>query len=376
MLLFRDLTPDIPALPESPVLSFVEAPHSERESLAVQPRQLMNSVIQYGTAVPASVPTVRLAVVCGAAALLFLILLCLDLRRDHENTFSVFYCAAKTMATGGDIYKSHPPGSDRCEYVYPPLFAALVTPLTCFRVRTATQIWTLIDAVLTLGALMLASVEAVRRFQIPATKANISLIAAGSLLLGIGEIKTELGTSQTDTLVLTSFILALIWMDRLPILCGVALGFGCNIKYQTLIALPYLLLTRRWKAAASTFISSAAFASLPALLSVSDGTRNICKVLWVVLDNLRASIPSTPHARCLSHGSAVFQSQARSAGCWILSISVPDMHFSSCPWWRWSSLLWRGSYTSSTVSRCFRMAWRYRRGSTHSKGWWRWNGAA
>ena len=75
------------------------------------------------------------------------------------------------------------------------------------------------------------------------TRPVIAAIAAGSLLLGIGEIKPELATSQTDTLVLICFVLALTWLDRLPVLCGLALGFSCNIKYQTLIALPYLLLT-------------------------------------------------------------------------------------------------------------------------------------
>ena len=178
----------------------------------------------------------RVAIICGVAAALFLILLGLDLRRSHGNTFSVFYFAAKAVATGGDIYKSHVPGSDRCEYVYPPLFAVLVVPLTHFKVITATRIWTLFDAGLTVLAVALASIEAVRRFRIRATKATICGIAAGSLLLGIGEIKTELATSQTDTLVLICFVLALAWLDQWPILCGLALGFGCNIKYQTLIA--------------------------------------------------------------------------------------------------------------------------------------------
>ena len=204
--------------------------------------------------------------VCFAATVIFVILLCLDLRRGHGNTFSVFYFAAKAVAAGGDIYKSHSPGSDRCEYVYPPLFAVLIVPLTYFKVAAATRIWTLIDAVLTLVAVTVASAEALRRFRIRATRPLIAAVAAAGVLLGIGEIKTELGTSQTDTLVLVSFVLALAWLDQWPILCGLALGFGCNIKYQTLIALPYLLITRRWKAAASTAISSAGFALLPGFL--------------------------------------------------------------------------------------------------------------
>jgi len=202
----------------------------------------------------------------GVAACFFLVLLFLDLRRGHPNTFSVFYYAAKALVAGGDIYKSRPPGSDRAEYVYPPLFALLVVPLAHFKVATATRIWTVVDALLTLLALAMGARETTRRFQLPRSQAVLWVIAAGGLLLGMGEFKTELGTSQTDTLVLASFVLALSTLDRQPVLCGMAVGFSANIKYQTLIVLPYLLLTRRWRAAFSTAVSSAGFALLPGLL--------------------------------------------------------------------------------------------------------------
>jgi alpha-1,2-mannosyltransferase len=204
---------------------------------------------------------------CGAATLALAILLFLDLRRGHPNTFSVFYYAAKALESGGDIYRSHPPGSDRPEYVYPPLFALLVAPLVHFTAATATRIWTVVDACLTVLALVMGARETARRFQIPPIGSVLVTIAAGGLLLGIGELKTELGTSQTDTLVLVSFVLALSSLDRWPGLCGLALGFSANIKYQTLIALPYLLITRRWRAAASTALSATGFALLPGLVT-------------------------------------------------------------------------------------------------------------
>jgi uncharacterized membrane protein YtjA (UPF0391 family) len=249
----------------TPGADYLPMPHvAERSVSFARPDAVTESV--EGFEPRARSATGLLKFVFVVAAVLFLILLCLDLRRNHGNTFSVFYFAAKTMSAGGDIYRSHADGSDRCEYVYPPLFAALVIPLTHFKVITATRIWTFVDAALTVLALTLGSMEACRRFQIRATKGTVAAIAAGAMLLGIGEIKTELATSQTDTLVLICFVLALVWLDEWPVLCGLALGFSCNIKYQTLIALPYLLLTRRWKAAASTAISSAGFALLPGLV--------------------------------------------------------------------------------------------------------------
>jgi hypothetical protein len=203
---------------------------------------------------------------CGLAGTLVAILLFLDLRRGHPNTFSVFYYAAQALAQGGDLYRSHAPGSDRPEYVYPPLFAMLVTPLTHFTAAAATRIWTAMDVCLTVTALMLGARETARRFQIPPVRAALATIAAGALLMGIGEFKTELGTSQTDTLVLLSFVLGLSWLDRRPWLCGLALGFSANIKYQTLIAVPYLLVTRRWRAAGAAVLSAAGFALLPGVM--------------------------------------------------------------------------------------------------------------
>src|SRR5271166_319966 len=225
----------------------------------------MTAIPRGGRSLPSAIPRGVVWTLCAAAGAIFVILVFLDLRRAHPNTFSVFYYAAQALAAGGDIYTSHPPGSDRSEYVYPPLFALMVVPLAHFKVAVATRIWTVIDACLTVLALLLGARETARRFQIPPSRAALVTIAAGALLLGIGEFKTELGTSQTDTLVLVSFVLALSWLDRCPILCGLAVGFSANIKYQTLIVLPYLLLTRRWRAAASTVVSSAAFALLPGL---------------------------------------------------------------------------------------------------------------
>lgn len=259
-------------------------------------------------------------VLCAAAALLLLALLGRDLCRTQENTFSVFYFAAAAVSKGGNLYASHPPGG-RCEYVYPPLFAALLTPLTALRLGAARRIWTLLDAALTLVAAGACAREAARRFRVPACPA--AAIAAAGLLLGMGEIKTELSTSQTDTLVLTAFVMALVWLDRFPMLAGAALGFGCNIKYQTLITLPYLLATRRWRAAASASASAVGFALLPALLV---GFRKNCVYLGSAFGGLGrfAGLHAT-------HAAATVPLT------WIRSVSITSAlgrlleHFGFCP---------------------------------------------
>jgi hypothetical protein len=62
------------------------------------------------------------------------------------------------------------------------------------------------------------------------------------------------------------FTLALYWLDGRPTLAGLALAVIMNIKYLSIVALPYLLLRRRWRAAASMVIGTVVLALLPATL--------------------------------------------------------------------------------------------------------------
>jgi hypothetical protein len=81
----------------------------------------------------------------------------------------------------------------------------------------------------------------------------------------LGRIKAEVQMMETDVLMLLAFPLALHWLDRRPAAAGAVLGFALNIKYLTVAALPYLLIRRRWTAAAAFVVATAGFALLPAL---------------------------------------------------------------------------------------------------------------
>jgi hypothetical protein len=70
---------------------------------------------------------------------------------------------------------------------------------------------------------------------------------------------------ETDSLMLLMFALAFWWLDRRPILAGLALGFAFNIKYLSIVALPYLILRRRWRAAGGMVAWCVGFALLPAI---------------------------------------------------------------------------------------------------------------
>ena len=172
----------------------------------------------------------------------------------------------RRLEAGQDLYSSHPPHI-RCQYVYPPLFAVIFIPLSSLTAVNATRAWLLINVALTGFAIVAGTREMMRRFHVPQSTRMTVGLCCGSFWLSIGEIKTEWGTGQTDTLILVAFVLALRWIDRLPWLAGAVLGLAGNIKYQTLVALPWMLVRRRWQAASFVVVSTCSFMLIPALIT-------------------------------------------------------------------------------------------------------------
>lgn len=213
----------------------------------------------------------------AAALVLTGVFLYVDLFHKWTNSFGTFYYAAKAMRAGGDIYASHFPSSDP-DYVYPPLFAFLSLVSLNVDLSVATRIWLAMNVLITWLALWLGAREMIRRFQLPCGWRMGLLLASGAFLLSIGEVKTEWSTGQTDTLILLAFVLALRWLDHASVFAGLALGFSANIKYQTLLALPWMIVRRRWRAAGATVLATLGFATLPAVVSGWSGNLRSLKV--------------------------------------------------------------------------------------------------
>ncbi len=189
-----------------------------------------------------------------------------DLLVRHPNSCRTFYHAAKALEERGDLYGSHAPGSDP-QYVYPPLFALVFLPLSWLTLVQATRLWLVFNVALTLAALWAGTAELMRRFRVPRCAWTLVGVACGAFLLSVGEVKTEWATGQTDTLILLAFVLALRWLDRRPWLAGAVIGGAANIKYQTLVALPWMLARRRWTAAGTAALATLGCLLVPALVS-------------------------------------------------------------------------------------------------------------
>jgi hypothetical protein len=132
--------------------------------------------------------------------------------------------------------------------------------------RAAAETFVLVgNTTLLVLSVFLATREFARRFGAKIGGWTTCAVALTAALLTADKLKGELQMWQTNLLLLFLFTAALCLLDRRPGFAGLALGFAFNIKYWPIVLIPYLLLRRRWTAAAAFAASIAAFALLPAV---------------------------------------------------------------------------------------------------------------
>jgi len=174
--------------------------------------------------------------------------------------FYEFYCGADALTSGTDLFAAGYLG-----YIYPPLLAFLLVPLTHVPIYDAAVVWLALRVVLMGLALWLCVDEVSKRLNIKRDPVALLGIAALSFLLHVDKMRAEMIMQQSNLLMLLGWVLGLRWLDKRPWLAGVALGFAANIKYVTLLAVPYLLIRGRFKAAGATILSALLWAALPAV---------------------------------------------------------------------------------------------------------------
>ena len=180
--------------------------------------------------------------------------------RGETGDFVHFYAAADAVLHGCDPYAAGTRG-----YIYPPPPAFAAQPLALVSIGTAAGVMLAVNVAVTIATLALLAGEFLRRFDAPRRDAAaVAAVALTGLLLDVDKVKGEWQMWQTDVWVLLGFAVALRWVDRRPIRAGIALGVGANLKYLHLLMVPYLLVRRRWAAAASTVATAGVVAVLPA----------------------------------------------------------------------------------------------------------------
>jgi hypothetical protein len=170
----------------------------------------------------------------------------------HPYDFEVYYAAAESLrfAHGANIYSTATLQQaaylhGNCTpfpsmgYVYPPLLAILVTPLTLVSCPTASVVWLLINAALwAISTALLADVVCMR-WQ---THRPLAVALASLISLGFWPAFEGLFLGQAHLVILVSLAFAL-WLAerRHPWWAGAALAFGACIKFFPVAVIVYAL---------------------------------------------------------------------------------------------------------------------------------------
>lgn len=200
--------------------------------------------------------------------------------------FFDFYFGAIAVRDGQDLYRVNDGG-----YIYPPLLAVVLRPMTYLEPTTAAHAWTLVLAALLGVTAWLMADEAQRRLGLGYSRVRtIALASVAMVLLGL-TWKSEFQWGNSNLLVLLPMVLALRWVGRRPLLCGGALALAVGVKYLAIVMLPYLLLRRRWKEAATLVVGVGVLLMLPA---IALGWETNWRYLAVALRGLLEMVGATP----------------------------------------------------------------------------------
>ncbi len=181
--------------------------------------------------------------------------------RDSTNhrDFDHFYRAAAAAGEGEDPYQSFRKG-----YIYPPLIAAVFQPIAGLERNTAYLTWFGVNATVIAAAFVVAARTLLRRFGVQPRAPAVVCVVAGGLVPAFDQMRWQLEQGQTDGLLLLAFAVGLHWLDRRPLLAGLAAGLASNVKYLSLIVLPFAFVRRRVRLCIGVLAGAAAGLLLPA----------------------------------------------------------------------------------------------------------------
>ena len=178
------------------------------------------------------------------------------------HDFAPIYHAAQAMATGHNIYSA-----TAGLYIYPPFLAFIFQPLALLPEHAAAIVWVILSALLITLAALIAAKEITQRWA-PERRMDQSFVwltAAIPILLAGEKIHADFRLGQTDCLMILGFACVLHWMDSKPWLAGLAVGITANMKYLSLICVPYFVIKRNYRAAIAAIVSSVFLMIIPAL---------------------------------------------------------------------------------------------------------------
>lgn len=183
-------------------------------------------------------------ILLGAAAVAWLAARGWQKAPDPVSDFYDFFWAAKAVRDGTDISTSGEAG-----YLYPPLLATCMVPLTHLSAPLAARAWMLSMIALGIASAALSARGASRTMGGIRTTFVWSCAATGFLLLA-DNFRAEAEWANCNNLIILLIAGAFACARNRPAWCGALLGAAAALKYTPLIFLAYFLVRRRWKEAA------------------------------------------------------------------------------------------------------------------------------
>ncbi|WP_254707099.1 glycosyltransferase 87 family protein [Streptomyces lunaelactis] len=232
-----------------------------------------NSVTGNGFTWPTSTRG-RLLLVLGLAAAVGLFLATVPLHRDWFD-LGVYYGTVDHWTDSGRIYDYLVPGT-HYGFTYPPFAALCMLPMTLVDWPSAVAISLLLNASAGAAILYCSAGAAIRR---QGWSTWFAFAVAGCLFALLEPVRDTISFGQVNLLLL-ALVLSDAWLlsagrERFPRLArfaGIGIGIAAAIKLTPAVFIGYLLVTRRWRAAA-TATGVATSATLLALWVAPDASR-------------------------------------------------------------------------------------------------------
>lgn len=173
--------------------------------------------------------------------------------------FFDFYWAAEAFPRD-DIYAVGDPG-----YIYPPLLAFLMQPLTLLGGTAAATLWVFLNAALAAFLCWLGVDTARRALDIAWPRERTIIASCASFLFLADGFRNELEWGNCNLIILAAVLLAIRWIVTRPILAGVLLALAAALKYLPILFLVWLVARRQWRAAAAMLVGLMTLLLVPAL---------------------------------------------------------------------------------------------------------------
>jgi len=178
--------------------------------------------------------------------------------RLKGGDFRHFYWAAEAMREGEDPYAAGLVG-----YIYPPFYAWVIQPLVSLGQIGAERAWGWISLGLVAVSLWLAFRIVSERLRGPRDPLTVAFVILAGALLSISQFREEIEQGQTDTIVLAAFAASLYFLDRFPLVSGLALAVASQVKHQAILPVAYCLVRGRVKPLLGFVIAALMLAVLP-----------------------------------------------------------------------------------------------------------------